>query len=533
VTWLAKQMGLWHGKAKGAAAGTKEASAAAAAGKQTSDLYGEALKNLTGAAGGASPRLASLTEKLKAQRTAFAETKAATAEQVQSYKGLISQSRITAGQVVKDLRNQVSNFRTYSKDVHRLIAAGVNPAAIQELSKKGPEYVHALATGSNRELNAYKRYWRDRQTEVKGAFARSMQAQYQDLVRKMRAMQREINKLRGKNITVSATAEVTPTQKTLAYLRASGSPLSLARTRRGATKGWKIPGYGGGDIVPIMAEPGEAVVPKEAVREPAFKAWAKAHRIPGFQRGGIIAPSQLTPWRNQVVGATERFGERFADRLASTMSKALTKKLEAAVATGMLGGLSGRGGYRWQMAVLRQAFPGLQLISGFRPGARTHATGALSYHARGRAVDVPPRMDVFNWIRANYGARTRELIFSPAGTRQVWNGRPHLYHGVTRDDHWNHVHWAYRTGAWKVLADRIAKVHKGEMIVPAKPAEMIRRNVDRGGLGGAGVDELVAKLATAMAAHPPVVELDGQRMTNYVRQALRGLGYRDGRPGRV
>lgn len=115
------------------------------------------------------------------------------------------------------------------------------------------------------------------------------------------------------------------------------------------------------------------------------------------------------------------------------------------VGSGALGGASGPGGWQWQMAMLRSVFPGLQLISGFRPGSIT-ATGNRSYHAAGRAVDVPPRGDVFGWIKSVYGATTKELIFSPAGAGQVWNGRPHLYGEPTRSDHWNHVHWAYDQG---------------------------------------------------------------------------------------
>jgi phage-related protein len=63
-----------------------------------------------------------------------------------------------------------------------------------------------------------------------------------------------------------------------------------ARLVRGGTAqhGMLIPGYGGGDIFPLMVEPGEAVVPKDKVRRPEFMAWAKAMGIPGFQRGGLV-----------------------------------------------------------------------------------------------------------------------------------------------------------------------------------------------------------------------------------------------------
>jgi TP901 family phage tail tape measure protein len=154
-----------------------------------------------------------------------------------------------------------------------------------------------------------------------------------------------------------------------------------------------------------------------------------------FARGGIY------DWAPDAIAAAER-------DVSERAAKDLARRFKAEFG-GPLGGAGGPGGWRWQMAVLRQVFPGLQLISGYRPGAIT-ATGNRSYHALGRAVDVPPRHDVFNWVRGVYGRNTKELIFSPANNRQVWNGRPHFYSGITRANHWDHIHWAYdRGGIWK------------------------------------------------------------------------------------
>ena len=153
----------------------------------------------------------------------------------------------------------------------------------------------------------------------------------------------------------------------------------------------------------------------------------------------------------------------------------------------MGGGTLGHSGWQSQMAVLRKQFPGLQLISGYRPGAIT-ATGNKSYHASGRAVDLPPRWDIFNWIKKNFGAKTKELIFSPAGAQQVWNGRNHYYGEPTRGDHWNHVHWAYKQGAWDTGAKKhLATIDPHEMIIPREPAESIRK----GGMGGRTVNVYV------------------------------------------
>lgn len=116
---------------------------------------------------------------------------------------------------------------------------------------------------------------------------------------------------------------------------------------------------------------------------------------------------------------------------------------------GALGTGGGGAGWQWQMRVLRQAFPGLELWSGYRPGSRT-LSGNQSYHSLGRAVDIAPRRDVAAWIRANYGARTKELI-TPYNDLNLHNGKPHRYTGAVWNQH-NfaggnaHNHWAFNKG---------------------------------------------------------------------------------------
>lgn len=96
----------------------------------------------------------------------------------------------------------------------------------------------------------------------------------------------------------------------------------------------------------------------------------------------------------------------------------------------------------WQL--VHDQFPHAVLHSAFRPGAIT-AVGTPSYHGLGRAIDISPRMDIFNWLARAFPNST-ELIFSPAGPRQLWNGRPYLFGEPTRSDHWDHIHWAMANG---------------------------------------------------------------------------------------
>ena len=114
-----------------------------------------------------------------------------------------------------------------------------------------------------------------------------------------------------------------------------------------------------------------------------------------------------------------------------------------------LGGLVGlptyaKGGavYKKMAAWVRKNLPGVQITSGYRPGAIT-ATGNKSNHGKGKALDLAPSMGTFNKIlKAFGGSKILELIYSPAGGRQISKGRRYNYPQPTRGDHWDHVHWA-------------------------------------------------------------------------------------------
>jgi hypothetical protein len=461
--------------------------AATQAGKQASDAYAQALNAVAGGQQDTSAKTEELTGKLKGLKAEFANQAQAVRESIEAYDGLIAKSGVTAAQVVKDLRNQVTNFKTYSRDVQRLIRAGVDPKAIQELSQKGPQYVHALATGTNKQLQTYKGYWQQRQAEVKGGFARSMQAQYEDLVRKIRDMQREINRLKGRTVAVGATAAISLQERTRRALLAMGikgyGVKFLAKggvTRLGQTA---IVGEQGPELV-RFSQPAQ-VYPADETRRILGRGMADGGIVGGFGQPSVAYARTI----GRVAG--------------ETLAEVAGRKLSGVVnrwASGQLGGLSGPGGWQWQMAVLRSQFPGLPLISGYRPGAIT-STGNRSYHGMGRAVDIPPRWDVFRWISATYGRNTRELIFTPAGAQQIKNGRHHVFTGGTiRQDHYNHIHWAYDRGGW--LPPGLSLAYNGtgqpeQVLPPGRSGTAgITVHVDlRGSTLLGGATEIAAKLA--------------------------------------
>ena len=103
------------------------------------------------------------------------------------------------------------------------------------------------------------------------------------------------------------------------------------------------------------------------------------------------------------------------------------------------------GVWRQLKAWLAANVPGALVTSAYRPTMT--ATGKVSNHARGLAVDIVGRAgttmgQIFNAILSKFGGSALELIYSPAGARQVYRGRSHMYTGVTRANHFDHVHWA-------------------------------------------------------------------------------------------
>jgi TP901 family phage tail tape measure protein len=112
-------------------------------------------------------------------------------------------------------------------------------------------------------------------------------------------------------------------------------------------------------------------------------------------------------------------------------------------------------GYRAMYNAVKEQFPWARLTSGLRLGAIT-ATGNPSYHGMGRAVDLAGRgfmnhsdmLAMNKWIYSNYKSKTKELIYSGRGSQQVHNGRDHYYSGITRRNHFDHVHWAMDNGGF-------------------------------------------------------------------------------------
>lgn len=138
---------------------------------------------------------------------------------------------------------------------------------------------------------------------------------------------------------------------------------------------------------------------------------------------------------------------KIAGQLPTKIVGSLISKAKDLVSGLMPGGGAPSGpvmGWQNMWNVVKSAFPGATLNSAFRPGAVT-AVGTQSMHALGRAIDVTPSMEIFNWL-AKHFPNSNELIYSPANGRQLYKGRQTMFGEPTRGDHFDHVHWSMFNG---------------------------------------------------------------------------------------
>ncbi|MFJ4173468.1 tape measure protein [Microbacterium sp. NPDC089696] len=154
-----------------------------------------------------------------------------------------------------------------------------------------------------------------------------------------------------------------------------------------------------------------------------------------------IVDKFLTP----VMGGPNLFSN-----LAGAVPRALmnaTSDLFAAAAPKA----QGSKGMGWEAMwnIVRSAVPGAVMTSNYRsPGANAGVGGVKgSYHTQGRAIDlVPANMDIFNQV-ARLFPNASELIYTPAGNRQLLNGKPFAgWSDNVKRMHHNHVHLAMASG---------------------------------------------------------------------------------------
>jgi hypothetical protein len=256
--------------------------------------------------------------------------------------------------------------------------------------------------------------------------------------RKLDEIQARVNRLRGKDIPISASLKLnftkSFTQKDWVQVRlaagrmAVGGPV-IGRGPRGKDSElrWLAPGEHVWTDAEVVAAGGHR----------AMERWRKgvlAGQVPELAAGGPVG---------RIDTQTRAINRLQARGTARRMDAGLTKLLSMFPAS--IPHTAGS----WKLATdyLRRIGMAFSIISTFRPGARTHASGSVSYHALNRAVDIagPNMLAIFEALtRTN----PTELIYSGADrykSRRGWRPIGAL-DPITLADHWSHVHAAYHRG---------------------------------------------------------------------------------------
>lgn len=102
-----------------------------------------------------------------------------------------------------------------------------------------------------------------------------------------------------------------------------------------------------------------------------------------------------------------------------------------------------------------------RILSTYRPGAHTRFTGALSWHARNRAIDLSGPSGMINYnprdllainhaIYQGFKPYLKELIYGGPGAKNVFRGQDYNYKQDLMREHVNHVHAALARGGFVV-----------------------------------------------------------------------------------
>lgn len=220
------------------------------------------------------------------------------------------------------------------------------------------------------------------------------------------------------------------------FTRAVGGPAGIDRLNQWARSGqafanggvWDIGSFAG-DVWDNIA--GAASTAWEFLSNPAGAI--QKHII-----DGIITPL--------LGGAGDNVFAKAVGSLPGRLMRSMAGLFENAVPKG-----AGSAGMGWEAMwnVVKANIPGAVMTSGYRSPSGNAAVGGAnrSYHMQGRAIDlVPASMAMFNAVARLFPNAT-ELIYTPAGARQLQNGRPfNGWSDAVRRQHQNHVHLAMASG---------------------------------------------------------------------------------------
>lgn len=241
--------------------------------------------------------------------------------------------------------------------------------------------------------------------------------------------------------------------------------------------------------------------------------------------GGALGDMLSKPLESLLGGIGGGSIGKIAAQLPRKAVGALIEKAKSLLSTVLPGGGKAGPAMGWkaQWAAVKGMFPNAALHSAYRPGAVT-AVGTPSFHGKGRAIDVTPSMAIFNWLARAF-PNSSELIYSPAGGRQLYMGRQTLFGEPTRSDHFDHIHWAMKNGGvLPKLYDQGGWLPSGGIGVnqTGKPEAVLTPAESNALKSGLHSGPLVGTLVTA-DPRQAIYELEAMQRRAEVRAGVRGI----------
>lgn len=405
-----------------------------------------------------------LADKEAAERETAEATAQATEDMDDSWEDYFDEQEVRVGEWIKSLEGQEKAAERWQRNM-MILASRVSDATLDELARMGPEgapLVAELVNASDKQLRRLDRVFRDNTGDAVDAAREELEAAAPVLRGVAEVAGRETAEGLARQLA-NGTASLARIMNDYGLTIAGGvNPILEAVGKRGIfftrgsgamgrfaeehlnSGGWVVPGARTHrDTVRAALTPGEFVHTEAAVDYYGADAMYALNRravpreaLRGYATGGFVTesdvprPPSFSPLRMPLSTGADAAAEHMFDEVSEFVRE--NARLPA--------GAGWQAMYQW----LTRFFPEADLISGFRPGART-ATGRVSNHARGLAIDTNPWMAMFDLIARTH-PDSRELIFSPAGGRQLYHGQRHFYGEPTRGDHWDHIHWALNTG---------------------------------------------------------------------------------------
>jgi SLT domain-containing protein len=191
------------------------------------------------------------------------------------------------------------------------------------------------------------------------------------------ALQKEINSLQGKAVTVSVSVTGSGGEYIVSSTGAKGQV--NVYPVKAAAEGWRVPGFGGGDQVHALLEPGEAVVDKYRTRQ--YAGLLGAMGVPGFAAGGLVTDF---PGAQGTLGDTAQpyFSQLNASMLAQALTavnKQVKQSLAQILAAGGVYLGPGSGNYAADITtVLKQLGMPLSLVTNWLAQIQTESGGNLN-----------------------------------------------------------------------------------------------------------------------------------------------------------